>query len=448
MSPFAVVTAPAITRTSPGLVCGGVLWCASVGVPDGVSVGVSQRVLTHALQLPAVPAAPGGSAAGRPWPDKLSIPLFPVPAPMFAHLRPVLLSRFPAPVPVFRPSPVSVLAADPGLTERIDEEANPPAAPQQPSSTSDTQRRRAAGVGAAVPGRRRTDAVLLDVDRYTLARSLTDRDHDLLDLLAAHRVLTTVQISQWWGCALRRAQRRLLRLLKLRVLDRFIPYRARGAGSAPGHWVLGPHGADIVADRRATTRRRLGWAPINPLSAALPAQLAHRLGVNGFFTALAAHAHTHADAHLVDWWPTQDCVARYGDTIRPDAYGHWTEHSRSVRFFLEHDTGSENLARLTGKLDRYAELLTTIDEPVTVLFRFLSSDRERHARPVLYHRAESLAHHYERPVLPIATAAFPHGLDAAEHSPADPLWLPLTATARNPRRYRLSELADAYTDLL
>ena len=42
--------------------------------------------------------------------------------------------------------------------------------------------------------------------------------------------------------------------------------------------------------------------------------------------------------------------------VRADALGLWTEDGRTVAFYLEHDTGTENLNVLTDKLAGYRDL--------------------------------------------------------------------------------------------
>ncbi len=85
--------------------------------------------------------------------------------------------------------------------------------------------------------------------------------------------------------------------------------------------------------------------------------LAHRLGVNRFFTDLAVYARTHPAARLETWFPEAACqrigtflrlghppmLLAYQPRVRPDGYGRWTDNGRTVPFFLEYDTGTEPL---------------------------------------------------------------------------------------------------------
>ncbi|MHB1555547.1 MAG: replication-relaxation family protein, partial [Acidimicrobiales bacterium] len=68
------------------------------------------------------------------------------------------------------------------------------------------------------------------------AHHLTDRDRSICSLLAEHRVLTTDQIGTVTFDSPISARHRLATLYRLRVLDRFRPFRR--VGTAPNHWVL------------------------------------------------------------------------------------------------------------------------------------------------------------------------------------------------------------------
>jgi hypothetical protein len=53
---------------------------------------------------------------------------------------------------------------------------------------------------------------------------------------------------------------------------------------------------------------------------------------------------------------------------RPDGYGLWTDAGRQVPFFLEYDTGAEQLSVLAAKIAGYHDLFTTIGRSWPVLF--------------------------------------------------------------------------------
>lgn len=180
----------------------------------------------------------------------------------------------------------------------------------------------------------------------TVAQRLTTRDRWLLSMLHEHRTLTSTQITELAFGAHSATNRRLLHLHRLRAVDRFRPYTP--TGSAPWHYVLGDAGAAVLAADTGQTVHQFGYTRRGTLAIAHSPQLAHLVGTNGFFTALAAHARHTTGAALLTWWPEHRCATAWTRTIRPDGYGRWTEHHQQVDFFLEHDTGTEALHRLTG----------------------------------------------------------------------------------------------------
>ncbi|MFV2179781.1 replication-relaxation family protein, partial [Actinomadura sp. LOL_011] len=124
------------------------------------------------------------------------------------------------------------------------------------------------------------------------------------------------------------------------------------------------------------------------------------------------------------------------DLARPDAFGRWiqprTEHDKTPRtldFFLEHDTGTETLTRVTRKLAGYADLAEATGTTTPVLFWLPSTAREANFRRLL-----------GVPEVPVATAVQTPA--TALEGPAGQVWLP--AEQNSGRRYRLAELADIW----
>jgi Replication-relaxation len=280
------------------------------------------------------------------------------------------------------------------------------------------RRPRAASVGAT---RSRAGPV---PDLAELAGRLTERDRELCRLVWEHRVLTSLHCAQLVFASEVTARHRLVILTGLRVLDRFRPTWQLGQGSPPWHYVLGPAGAAVLAAEQATTVAQLGWRRDRALAIAHSPQLAHQVGVNGFFSALAAHARRRRDAALAAWWPERRCAERWGQLVRPDGYGRWQQAGGEVDFFLEYDRGTEDLGRLLAKVDAYAELAAVSRIATPVLFWLPTPAREERFRAAA-----------ARPGVPVATASGPAGV-----SPAGPVWLPLPADA-HARRLPLAALA-------
>jgi hypothetical protein len=180
---------------------------------------------------------------------------------------------------------------------------------------------------------------------------------------------------------------------QLRLIARFRPQRADG-GSYPYHWLIDQLGAEVVAAARDERPPRRDHARLERRRWTSTRTLAHRLGVNQFFTDLAGHARAHPDTELQLWLPEAVCqragafvtdddpalLRAYEPSVRPDGYGLWAEDGHEVPFFLEYDTGTEQLNVLTGKLIGYARLFATLDRSWPVLFWLHSAARERNLR--------------------------------------------------------------------
>jgi hypothetical protein len=280
----------------------------------------------------------------------------------------------------------------------------------------------------------------------SVSAHLTDRDRELIRLVARHRVLTTDQLAALRFSNLTTARHRLSVLVRLGLLRRFRPRRE--LGSAPWHYVLGPVGAALLGQE---DRDEKGWLPqvradLRQLALERSQRLGHMTGASWFFVSLARHAREYG-GELTEWLNEAETVTSFNHSTgwadlrsrfpHPDGAGTWAQDGRQVRFLLEYDTGSENLPALTGKLDGYQALASAAawsDQvcPV-VLFCFTSPRREQSAR-------RALAATREAPALRIATAA----LDPRTVSPAGPVWLPLLT--RTGHQVHLADLDDAIPD--
>lgn len=255
-------------------------------------------------------------------------------------------------------------------------------------------------------------------------RQLTERDHQLLDLLADHQVLTTEQIARLLFASPDVARKRLVLLTRRGVLARF--RACQRPGSQSWRYTLGPLGAIIhaaAADRPLPTAAKTHE---KTLKLARSPRLQHLLGVNDFFVNLATHARAHDGCALTEWLSERDVTDACARIVRPDGYGQWRENGRSIGFFLEYDTGTETLDRLVGKLDGYRDLVEAgINRPV--LFVLPGGKRQANfhdlaANPDIAGR------------VPVATTT---GDDIATASAAGRIWLLLA----DPARYCLIDLS-------
>jgi hypothetical protein len=292
---------------------------------------------------------------------------------------------------------------------------------------------------ASRPGRRRVhrrpaaSAELI----AALAGKLTGRDRWLLAMLAEHRVLTTGHLAGLAFPTVRRAERRLAELWAWRCVDRFRPHTPVGGGSAPYHWVLDDAGAAVLAATHGSTPAELGYRRAAALAVAHSQRLAHTLGANTLLAALAG------TGRLACWWGERRCAATWGDVARPDAAAAWHPHHPTtpardtvVGFAVEYDTGTEQLARVAGKLADYADLAAALGRPLPVLFWLPTTGRET----ALHRQFDPGILHTDR--LPVATAAADHAATAG--GPAGPVWRPAHPTRTRAERVTLDQLTGGW----
>jgi DNA-binding CsgD family transcriptional regulator len=254
-----------------------------------------------------------------------------------------------------------------------------------------------------------------------LAGRLTQRDRQLLRLLAEHHVLTSHQLAELAFGHLDTAEDRLRTLTTLEVVDRFRP--RRDTGSAPYHYVLGPLGAAVLAAEQGIGVADLGYRRASTLAVAHHRSLPELVRGNGFFAALAGHTRRHPDAELLLWWSPRRCQATWGALIQPQGFGRWREGGALLDFFLACDNPSDEVARLAAALAGYDELAHANPRLATVTLLWMTTpEREAKSRPVLHPHA-----------CLVATATSLGG-----RNPADAIWLPLGTSG--PRR-RLADLA-------
>jgi hypothetical protein len=261
------------------------------------------------------------------------------------------------------------------------------------------------------------------VSLLQVSQRLLPRDYTLALLLDEHRVLTTGQITAILFGSARTCRNRLTVLRRIGFIDRFTPHRT--GARAPECWLPGLLAARYAALARG--QRPPSAAAVRERQDAILAspQLDHLLGVNQFFVDLLAHTRRHPQTRLARWWPAARAAAAVGRRVRPDGHGIWTDHDHTVGFWLEHDTGSESLGRLTTKVEAYRRLLADGGPGYPVLFWLPNTTREANL-----HRR-----------LADAPASGPTVATAVHHpagaSPADAVWR-LAGNGR--RRLRLAEL--------
>jgi hypothetical protein len=240
-----------------------------------------------------------------------------------------------------------------------------------------------------------------------ISQRLRPRDYAIACLLDEHTTLTTEHLTAVLFTNPTTCRHRLHLLRQLGFIDRFI--RNRPGAPNPVCWLPGPLSARYTAMARGdsppgtrTLRERQDRIYASPT-------LDHLLAVNGFFITLLVHARRRPAAALNRWWSEHTTAARFGQRIKPDGHGVWTDGDRETGFFLELDRGTEPIGRLVDKLTSHRRLRAEAGPQYPILFVLPSRLREQNLHRKLADRPE--------PSLIVATTSPEGGPD-----PAGPVW--------------------------
>jgi Replication-relaxation len=276
---------------------------------------------------------------------------------------------------------------------------------------------------------RTTDIARNNSSSHTLidiSHRLRPRDYTIAALLDEHTTLTTDQLTAILFTNPTTCRHRLQTLRKIGFVDRFI--RNRPGAPNPICWVPGLLSARYMAlarDDSPPTARALRERQDRVY--ATP-QLEHLLATNQFFINLLVHARHHSGTGLTRWWSARTTAAAYGQWVKPDGHGVFSDGERSTGWFLELDRGTEPLATLVSKLGPHRRLLAEGGPVYPVLFVLPNRTREQNLHRKLADRPE--------PSLIIATTSPEAGDDAA-----GPVWR-LAGNGRH--RLPLAELPSSH----
>jgi hypothetical protein len=183
--------------------------------------------------------------------------------------------------------------------------------------------------------------------------SLDERDHALLLSLLEHKVLTTSQIKSLYFRSFRRCQHRMKELRDLGFVSSFTVGRGFGEGRSPACWFLTKTGLAAIAEAKGVRASDLSWVPDQSYRGSQ--NLAHRLGVNAFFCALAETSRANEDQCLATWRPEHWVRTRAAE-VKPDGFGRYLHPGGACEFYLEYDRGTEAFGALARKLEGYLRL--------------------------------------------------------------------------------------------
>jgi Replication-relaxation len=185
------------------------------------------------------------------------------------------------------------------------------------------------------------------------ASAIDERDVQVLLLLLEQKVLTTHQLTSLCFRSLRRCQHRMRELKDLGLISSFQVGRGFGEGRAPACWYLTKHGLAEIADAKDVRTSDLPWIPDQSYRSSKV--LAHRLGVNAFFCALAEASRTFLGHCLATWRPEHSVRTRAAE-VKPDGFGRYLHTGGACEFYLEYDRATEASRALSRKLEGYLKL--------------------------------------------------------------------------------------------
>jgi Replication-relaxation len=183
--------------------------------------------------------------------------------------------------------------------------------------------------------------------------SLDERDHALQLSLLEHKILTTHQIKSLFFRSFRRCQHRMKELRDLDLVSSFSVGRGFGEGRPPACWFLTTAGLSEIAELKGVRASDLPWVPDHSYRS--NQLLAHRLGVNAFFCALAEASRAH-DGHCLHTWRPEHWVRTRDAEVKPDGFGRYLHPGGACEFYLEYDRGTEAFGALARKLEGYLRL--------------------------------------------------------------------------------------------
>ena len=258
---------------------------------------------------------------------------------------------------------------------------------------------------------------------------ITSRDATMLRLIAEHRVLTTHQLTTALFTDPGKTRQRIGILRAAGLIETFRP---PSTSMAPLHCVATAKAVKLLGYSGGTVPAPPTGAGQAATAAALRPDLNHLRGVNEFFCRLIAHARTRPECSLEEWRSEWSTAHLFPGRVRPDGFARWREGEAWCEFFLEYDTGTEPLHRLTAKISGYAELMHTADTCSPVLFWLRTPGREEHLHTLLSRTGSAV---------PVATAV---GDPAGADIPAS-IWRPTFTTQA---KYTLAALGQAACDHL
>lgn len=207
--------------------------------------------------------------------------------------------------------------------------------------------------------------------------ALTERDLDILELVADYRLLNTPQLQALVNGHPRSIANRLSKLFHHGYLDRPMhQLQLRIENHSPIIYSLSAKGVRTLAEQRL--RQDLVERHFRRVSHVKGLYLAHAVMISQFRACLTLACHQRDDISLTRWQIPEQRLARvnlsgYQVPVIPDAFFSLSRDGYSVHFFLEADRGTMSQGRFLRKLQAYWQVRQTqlAGFPVSV-FRVLT----------------------------------------------------------------------------
>jgi hypothetical protein len=142
-------------------------------------------------------------------------------------------------------------------------------------------------------------------------------------------------------------------LRDLGFISSFVPARGFGEGRPPACFILTKTGLSEIAHAKGVRTSDLTWVPDHIYRSSQ--MLAHRLGVNAFFGALAEASRTN-EGHCLHTWRPEHWVRTKAAEVKPDGFGRYLHPGGACEFYLEYDRGTEAFGALARKVEGYLRL--------------------------------------------------------------------------------------------
>jgi len=139
----------------------------------------------------------------------------------------------------------------------------------------------------------------------------------------------------------------------LGLVSSFWVGRGLGEGRAPACWYLTKRGLVEIADAKDVRTSDLPWVPDSSYRS--NKLLAHRLGVNAFYCALAEASRAFQGHCLATWRPEHWVRTRVAE-VKPDGFGRYLHPRGACEFYFEYDRATEASGALSRKLEGYVRL--------------------------------------------------------------------------------------------